>query len=425
MTPRRSCVALAMCVALNAAVALAIAAQPGTESWLTHWTRGSEARTAGRYDDYVRFAEQALAAGPPRHPHLTYNLARAYSLKGRTAEAVTLLRQLLARGLAVDPETSEDFRAVRSTDHWPELRAGLAAARRPIVRSRTALVLPERDLMPEGMAYDPRHRTFYFGSISKSKIVRVDAQGRRTDFKASREDGLLSVLGMTIDSARRFLWVCSNTRDGAASVYKYHLDSGELLKKYAFEDGGERHQFNDVAVNGRGDVFVTDTLGAAVYQIPAATDLLTLLVKLEDGASPNGLAVSSDGHRLFVAVLAGIVQVDVRARTARALEYSENVVVTGIDGLYLYRDSLVAVQNANPFPDRVVRLFLTGAGQRVSRARVIESNHPLYAVPTTGAVVGSRFYYLANTQLGSLGPGGVVSPAAKLVDIVVLQVGLD
>ena len=149
-----------------------------------------------------------------------------------------------------------------------------------------------------------------------------------------------------------------------------------------------------------------------------------LLAQLGRGLYPNGLALSADERRLFVANFAGITVVDLATRTQAPLAHGAGVALTGADGLYLYRNSLVAVQNAHRAPDRVVRLFLNAAGDRVEAARVLESNHPLYDLPTTGVVVGDEFFYMANTHIQSLGPDGKLSPAAKLRDVLVLKLKL-
>jgi hypothetical protein len=230
---------------------------------------------------------------------------------------------------------------------------------------------------------------------------------------------------MKVDARRRLLWVCNNTRDGAAFVHKYALDSGELIKKYTLDERPARRQFNDIALSRRGDAYVTDSLGAAVYEIPSGADELRPLVRLEPGAYPNGVALSGDERRLYVATAAGISLVDVGAKTVAELARGENVVTSAADGLYLYRGSLVAVQNANPSPERVVRLFLDAAGGKAVRAEVLESNHPDYAVPTTGVVVGDELFYVANTQIDRMGAGGQLQPGAGLRDLILLRLRLN
>ena len=44
-------------------------------------------------------------------------------------------------------------------------------------RSEIAFRLPERDLIPEGICYDPEDDVFYLGSIRKSKILKISRDG--------------------------------------------------------------------------------------------------------------------------------------------------------------------------------------------------------------------------------------------------------
>jgi hypothetical protein len=396
-----------------------------SNSWMYYGQKAIDEYKAKNYQAFLDAAQKAVSLGPPRHPELMYQLARAYSLNGKTLEASKLLNELADMGLGIDVVENDDFKSLRITDEWARLSKRIAAVRTPLVRSQTAFIIPEPDLMPEGIAYDPKRRTFYLGSTYKSKIVSVDAAGRKADFTASGQDGLQSVLGMKVDAQRRLLWVCSNTWDGVAFVHKYNLDSGRLLRKYTLDDKPNRHLVNDITFNRRGDAYVTDSLGSAVYEIPADAHELRLLFRLEAGVYPNGIALSEDGKRLFVATLAGITLFDIGTKRQSELAHSENIALTGVDGLYLFGDSLIAVQNSHRSPDRVVRLFLSADGNRVEKARVIESNHPLYAVPTTGAIVGDKFFYIANSQITSLDAGGKLSPTAKLRDPILLKVNLN
>ncbi len=394
------------------------------ESWQSYGQKAVNEYKAKNYPAFLENAEKAVRIGPFRHPHLIYQLARAYSLNGKTIEASNLLEELADMKLGIDAAT-DDFKLLRGSAGWSDLSKKIAAVKTPLVRSQTAFTIPEPDLIPEGIAYDPKRRVFYLGSIHKSKIVSIDAAGRQNDFTTSGQDGLQEVLGMKVDARRRLLWVCSNAQNGAAFVHKYNLDSGKLIKKYILDEKPKRHQLNDIAFNRRGDVYITDSSESAVYEIPSDTDELRLLVKLEQGVYPNGIAVSKNEKQLFVATFAGISSVDIKAKSHTALAQNENIALTGADGLYLYENSLVAVQNANPSPERVIRLFLNAAGNKVEKARVIESNHPLYAVPTTGVIVGDDFFYIANTHLDSIDAAGKISPTAKLRDLTLLKLSLD
>jgi len=55
-----------------------------------------------------------------------------------------------------------------------------------------------------------------------------------------------------------------------------------------------------------------------------------------------------------------------------------------------------------PSLERVVRYSLSADGRRITAGAVLERGHPVVVQPTTAAIVGSRFYYIANSQYGRL-----------------------
>ncbi|NJM53949.1 MAG: hypothetical protein HC846_11510 [Blastocatellia bacterium] len=107
-----------------------------------------------------------------------------------------------------------------------------------INRSFIALTIPEKDLLPENVAFDEVEESFYVGSTRKGKIVKVDKNGKISDFTTPRQDGLWQVIGMKVDAKRRILWVCSSMGDNLigftrsetspAGVFKYDLRTGKL-----------------------------------------------------------------------------------------------------------------------------------------------------------------------------------------------------
>src|SRR5882762_11191566 len=71
-----------------------------------------------------------------------------------------------------------------------------------------AFRLSEKDLIPEGIAFDPLTKSFYVSSINKRKIVKVDETGSVSDFISSRQDGIGEVLGLKVAQGK--LWSCNN-----------------------------------------------------------------------------------------------------------------------------------------------------------------------------------------------------------------------
>jgi hypothetical protein len=60
---------------------------------------------------------------------------------------------------------------------------------------------------------------------------------------------------------------------------------------------------------------------------------------------------------------------------------------------------------------RVMRWRLSSDGQRVTASETQEYRTPLVSFPTTGAVAGENFYYIANTGIANLKDDKIVDPA--------------
>ena len=75
--------------------------------------------------------------------------------------------------------------------------------------------------------------------------------------------------------------------------------------------------------------------------------------------------------------------------------------------------------------ERVVQFRLDPAGERVEGVRIIESRNALLDAPTTGAIAGSDFFYIANSQLEDLGDDGKLKAGAKRADVRIFRAHLD
>jgi sugar lactone lactonase YvrE len=303
-------------------------------------------------------------------------------------------------------------------------------------QSQVAFKIGDRELIPEGIAYDSRARIFYIGSTYKRKIVSVDEKGVARDFTAEGQEGLLGALGMKVDTNGRVLWVVSSNAGGAmpgkgldraclgcSAVFKYDLRTGRLIKKYLLSNKPNVHFLNDLTINSRGDAFITDTVTGDIYLISRKKDELELFVNLGQKAFPNGIDLSGDGKHLFVAATGGIQVVNLLDKRSRTLKLPDGVSPVVIDGLYFYKGSLIAIQ---PFADqrKVVRYSLDEKADAVTKVEVIEPEHPLFNQPTTGVIAGKDFYYIGNSQLQYFRkiykPDGAYDKG-QLLDVVVLR----
>ena len=119
------------------------------------------------------------------------------------------------------------------------------------------------------------NETFFVSSVHKRKILTVGKSGEATTF-ASDQDGLFSVLGMSVDAQRRHLLGNHHRVPANGQLQqgrrRRHLRCSSLicgrtrlLKKYVLSNATKKHALGDLAVQANGDVFTTDSLSPAVY----------------------------------------------------------------------------------------------------------------------------------------------------------------
>src|SRR6266567_224598 len=83
-----------------------------------------------------------------------------------------------------------------------------------------------------------------------------------------------------------------------------------------------------------------------------------------------------------------------------------------IDGLYWYRGSLIGVQHL-PGLEQVTRYDLAPDGRSIRHIDVLERADSLLRLPTTGAIVGTHFYYIADSQFDRLGDDNHLAPPSR------------
>ncbi|HEY0406022.1 MAG TPA: hypothetical protein VGC89_09865 [Pyrinomonadaceae bacterium] len=376
---------------------------------------------------------KAAAQMRPNHPRLMYNLAIGYALTGQPDEALLWLGRVAAMGLVYAADKDEDFDTIKARSEFKTILKRFEQNKAPLVNSAPAFKVREKGLIPESVAYDPRTETFYLSSVYKRKILSLNRKGEVTEFAGER-DGLWSVMGMKVDSARRLLWVCtaahpqmSNYREeenGDTALFKYDLRTGRLISKHMLLHDPKHHWFGDLVINSRGDVFATDSLSPAIYVVRSGKDELELFLEGEPFSSLQGLDFTPDEQRLFVADYAkGIFVVELATKRCALLAPAPNSTLLGIDGLYRYKGSLIGVQNGVN-PQRLLRLFLSKDFSRVESFETIEANNPLFDEPTLGVLVKDVFYFIANSQWGMIDKRGQLAPADKLKEPLILKIRL-
>ncbi len=381
------------------------------------------------YSEYHQLISKIVDLEPQNYRY-RYNLACACALNGNLQNSIEILLFLLDQDydLALLAETNSDFDPVRHTKPFQDIIKRIKEKTRPLNNSHLAFSIPEKDLIPEGIAYDPVAETFYLGSVQKCKIIKINKQGRISDFTKQRQDGLVKVLGLRVDVERRTLWAVSSygfynpviPREllGTTGVFKYDLQTKRLLKKYLLPPD-DNHMLNDLTIASNGDVYVTDWQVPAIYLISADKDTIEKFIDLS--RRPNGIDFSSDEKKLFIAG-DGIGVLDISTRTFSELKHPVNMYLSG-DGLYYYRNSLIAIQNGGL--RKITRFYLNEDQNEIIRSQALEAYHPLFNLPTTGALVGNEFYFIANSQLRAYDEAGNLFPLSELEETKILKIELQ
>jgi sugar lactone lactonase YvrE len=343
----------------------------------------------------------------PGDTAILYNLACAQAVNGQTDAALATLRDLAAHRVAADLDGDTDFDSIRKTEGYAKVVAQMAALRKQRVTSGAAVafVIPQKEIAPEGVAYDPVTKAFFVASVRQGKVFRIGPDGKVSEFVPAGS-GLKSALGMGVDAKRRALWVASEAiplmngvKEGdppQSALFEFDLDTGKLRKSHHPPESKKPAYFDDLTVGADGRVYVNDGRSPRIYAIDSGKEL-EVFVESDAMRGTQGLAVTPDGKTLYASDYGALYRIDVASRRVAPLPVPGDLSLAGVDGLAYADGRLVAVQNGIQ-PHRVIVLELAPGGAAIARGRILEMNHPNFDEPTLGTVVDGVFYFTANNQ---------------------------
>jgi hypothetical protein len=396
-----------------------------------------EARAAYDRKDYTLFlsASRTLAEIAPRSTRVLYNLACATALTGAREESLSLLDRLARKGVFFDLPSDADLASLRDERSFREIAARMESLLEPIVRSTEAARLGEKDLLTEGVAFDPKSGDLFVSSVHRRKLVRISRDGTASDFVPEGADGLLSAVGLALDSERRSLFVASvgtpyargvtHDRAGTSEVLEYGIDDGRLRRRISPPSSPAGAGVSDLALGPDGVLYAADPALGGVYAALPETgeDSFRPLVLPGSIGSAQGMTLASDGATLFVSdYTSGIWRVDPKGGRARLLEAPDDAALTGLDGLVYYHGSLLGIRNGLR-PHAILRLRLSSDLDRIEQVEVLERADPRWDEPTLGTIVGRSLVYVARSQYRRFSDEGV--PGPDLDAPLLLRLALD
>ena len=350
--------------------------------------------------EQLAMAQNLLGKTPDRAAVL-YFIAGTHALLREPHEAVETLKECIAAKEGFDPGGDRVFAGLKTSTEFQHLVQQVHKDFPRETTARLAFLTAEKDLVPEGLAYNPAEDVFYLSSLHLKKILRIPRQSpdRSTDFFPGDRYHLLPVLGIRMDPGDDTVWAASWLDNGRTELL--HFDrGGTLLGRFSLDESN-KHGFNDLVVLRDGAVIVTDTPGNQIFRFDPKTKTFLALNLSRALFMPNGIAVSDDQQFLYVADQFGILRYELKTGHCVELSHGASSTLAGVDGLYWHKGSLVAVQNGIGSP-RIAAFQLSSDGLHVSKTTVLENRSVFSILPTTGALRGDDFYFIVNSQVDNL-----------------------
>ena len=392
-----------------------------------------------RQKDWKGLREALIEIGramPAPTPRYFLRMASVEARLGNTDEALRFLEKYAAMGLRFDLAKDEDLKTLDSAGVTREMAEHSKAVEKP----EMVCTLPLPDLMPEDLTFDRAANSFVVSSIQHHSLYRVtppksgDGLCTLKEIPLEEQAKRWPVLAVSADASRKLLWMTASamagftgiTREdeGKASLFAIDGASGKVIRRFDLIDSRPA-VLGDMSVAADGTVFVTDSIGGGVYRVQGNLATAKLEKIAGDFFSPQTPVLARDGKRLFVPDYSmGIGIVDLTAANQPGqlnyLPHSENIAVTGLDGLYLSGDSLIGIQNGTD-PERIVRYHLNPAQTQITSCEVIEQSTQRLGDPTHVIEWNGWFYVSANVGWNKVDDQGQLKSGEHFTSPILLR----
>lgn len=371
--------------------------------------KANEAYAAKDYLTLRRALERVYEMRPNNSEYM-YRLVLAYALLDDKSKAYGLMLHMQTQGLAYDFSETDDSLNIRGTEAFDYVNDLSKMAAEPRGESEVVFSLPDSVKMPESIAWDESRQKFLIGTITEGSVVAVGKDGEVTELlKANAENGLWAIFDVMVDQARNRLWLSSAATpvfsgfdpidNGRAALFEFNLETLEFIRRYPVPVDGRSHILGSMAINPEGDIYIVDRNIPILYKKPADEQKLVAVLASREMVSMRGIAMQADGRLLYVADRElGILVIDTEGERAGKLQVPDTLNIGGIDGLYLWNNHLIMIQNGIK-PQRVMRLELDAGGTQVTSVRPLAVAQADFDFPNFGTLQGEDIYYFANSQM--------------------------
>jgi len=369
------------------------------------------AMAAGDHQTSMRVAD-SLWRSIPGHPSLVTLRAQAFAAAGRLDDAERDVRRLLAWDARYARRALQDSNLAVLRPRLEAVVTPLATrADSAISRGTVLATIEERDLVPEGTAWDPATRSVLIGSLNKNAIIAIAPDGKITDRVPRGGNGLGSVVGIHVDATRGILYATSNARfdrpadSTRSALYAFDAATGRFRARYEVPAGAGPNFLNDLTSGADGTVYVTDSRSGAIWVLRAGATRLTRFDAAGRFTGPNGITSSPDGRHLFIADMDFLRVVPLSGGAPWQLEVPDSINVFGVDGLAFASNGLIVHHPLSYW--RVVHYAIDPGYRRITGRTIIEMSTPDSRTSTTGEVAGDNYVFIGNSQIDRMNAGRI------------------
>ena len=379
--------------ALAAALALVLVASLGAQD-VAAW-RPVDAAT-GQIAD-VAGLEQ-LAREFPDSTSVRLRLLSAQLEAGEREGALASLRWLAARGHFFSERARAQIPALIGPAHAEAACDAIAGVPLIIAGSTVFSTTPAEAGLIESVIVAPGENGALASSVSRRTLFALAPLGHWVEVPVP---GAQALSGLAAAPAGSVGWVVSSNLDGSAPVpgsFSGLIGLTGDMNDPLLVPAPEGVALSDLTVGPDRTVYASDPVGGGVYRRRVGSGTLDALVAPGTLRSPQGLAVSADGKRLYVSDYRyGLAVVDLASGAVSRLVSDVPAALDGIDGLWLHQGELIAVQNGTS-PMRIIALRLSDDGNRITGHRILEQAHPDWTEPLGGSIADGALYYVATGQ---------------------------
>jgi sugar lactone lactonase YvrE len=223
------------------------------------------------------------------------------------------------------------------------------------------VIIDDTRVFPESLDV-ASNGTLYTGSWKGIVYRALPNETAKPWIHPDAKNGILSILGVAIDAARRQLWVCSvpaPTRDppapGVSTLLSFALDTGAL--ELSLPLPAPESVCNDIAIAADDTAYVSDTPNGRIFKVRPHENKLELFAQDDALKGIDGIVFSGAGQLYVNLVNTGAlfrVAIDSAGKYAGLVKITPSRNLEGPDGFRLIAgDRFLLAENKGGTIDRV------------------------------------------------------------------------